>query len=267
MVAVAVLAVLAGCGSGFSGTTTPPTPATPAPVPTDADRTAGFAPGVHETGIYDADALVDAHFEALANTSYTVRLSSVRRYPNGSLRARHDRVLRVSADDRFHYVLTSERPGRPDRRVDRWQVDGEAYAATTVGNNTTYRSLSQSPPPKLVTRGELIRLFRFVPARVTDRQSQNGTVRYRVAGGPRNIPPLSNVSYVAVVSEAGRINSYRVSYATSREDRPRHVLVNATFSAVGTTTVDPPRYETPPTGTATDDGSGGHRSVRRARRG
>lgn len=263
MVAVALLTVLAGCGSGLSGTATPPTPVTPAPVPTDGDRTAEFAPGVNEAGIYDADALVRAHFEALANTSYTVRLSSVRRYPNGSLRTRHDRVLRVAEDDRFHYVLTTERPERPHRRVDRWQVDGTVYSAVTVANNTTYRSLAQAPPPQLVTRNELIRVFRFVPSRVTGRQVENGTVRYRVSGGPRNIPPLSNVSYVARLSESGRIHSYRVSYATSREDQPRRVVVNATFSAIGTTTVDPPRYEGSPTGTPTDSGSEKRRSVRR----
>lgn len=238
-VAVALLAVLAGCGAGAPETATP---VTPAPVPTDGGRTGvggGFAPGVDETGIYDADALLDAHFEWLANTSYTVRLSTVRRYRNGSLQARHDRVLRVAEDDRFHYVLTVERRDGRDRRIDRWRADGEAYTAVTVGNNTTYQSLTRPETPQLVTRSELLRLFRFVPARRSDDRA-DGTTRYRVVGGPRDLPPLSNVSYAVLLTGAGHIRSYHVTYDTTRQGQPRQVMVNATFSGVGTTTVDPP---------------------------
>lgn len=254
-VTVALLAVLAGCGAGAPETATP---VTPAPVPTDGDRTGvggGLAPGVDETGIYDADALLGAHFAWLANTSYTVRLSSVRRYRNGSLRARHDRILRVAEDGRFHYVLTVERRGGRDQRIDRWRSGDGAYAAVTVANNTTYRSLDRPRTPRLVTRAELLRLFRFVPSRVSNERTEDGTTRYRVIGGPRDIPPLSNVSYALLLTEGGHIRSYRVTYNTTRQEQLRQVTVTATFSAVGTTTVDlpPPAASEADTPSASDE--------------
>lgn len=239
-VTVALLAVLAGCGAGPPETATP---VTPAPVPTDGGRVGvggGVAPGVDETGIYDADALLDAHFEWLANTSYTARLSTVRRYRNGSLQARHDRVLRVAEDGRFHYVLTVERRDGRDRRIDRWRDGDEAYAAVTVGNDTSYRALTRPRTPRLVTRSELLRLFRFVPARRSDDRMRDGITRYRVVGGPRDLPPLSNVSYAVLLTEDGHIRSYQVTYDTTRQDQPQQAMVNATFSGVGTTTVEPP---------------------------
>ena len=242
-VTVALLAVLAGCGTGAPETATP---VTPAPVPTGDERAgASFAPGVDETGIYDADALLDAHFGRLANTSYTVRLSSVRRARDGSLLARHDRTLRVAGDDRFHYVLTVEQHDGRDRRIERWRADGEAYTAVTVGNNTTYRPLTRPAPPRLVTQAELRRLFRFVPSRLSDTGGQADTARYRVTGGPRDLPPLSNVSYTLRLTNGGLIRSYNVTYVTTRQDRPRQVTVDASFSAVGATTVDPPSRDAP----------------------
>lgn len=234
-VAVVLLVGLAGCGFG-TPTATPTEPATPAPVPTTGEA-AVIAPGVDTNGVYDPARLVDAHASVLANNSYTARLTSVRRLPNGSLQDRYDRRLRVADSERFHYTLRVT--GTADRRVERWRAGPDAYEAVTENGNTTYRSLNEPAPPTLVSASELLRLFRFVPARVVD--DADGTA-VRLAGGPRDLPPLENVTYVATVTERGLVRSYTVKYTAVRDGQRTRVTVEATFSAIGETTVDRPSW-------------------------
>ncbi|PSQ11118.1 hypothetical protein BRC93_06475 [Halobacteriales archaeon QS_5_70_15] len=78
-----------------------------------------------------------------------------------------------------------------------------------------------------------------------------------MTGGPRDLPPLSNVSYTLRLTDGGLIRSYNVTYVTTRQDQPRQVTVDASFSAVGTTTVDPPSRDAPGANTsATGDEAG-----------
>ena len=71
VVVVTLLCVLAGCSAapGSDGTATP---VTSAEVPADRPADYPFAPGVHENGSVDPDALARAHRAAVTNRSHTV---------------------------------------------------------------------------------------------------------------------------------------------------------------------------------------------------
>lgn len=247
-VAVVLLLATAGCNTPLADESKPPeTPTlTPAPQPGTSTPTANasrFPPGLGPEGVTDAERLVDAHTDALANVSYTVRLSSTREYPNGSVQTRYERVVRFASPDRFHYVLTV-RSESGDRRIERWRSGDTAFAAVTTDGDTTYRRLDEPQRPTLVTYSELTRVFGLEPSRLADTTIRNGTTLYRLEGGPGDVSGLSNVSYVALVDPRGLVRSYTVTYDVTDRDRTRSVEVAASFGAVGETTVErPPWYD------------------------
>lgn len=217
---------------------------TPVPVPGDEEATAagdGLAPGLGPDGVTDAERLVDAHEAAVANASYTVRISSVRRASNGSTRVRYERVLRLAAPDRFHHVVRVETDDG-DRRLERWRDGETAYEAVMEDGSVTYRSLEAPRPPTLVSRSALLRLFSGLPSEVTTTHTSEGTAVHRVAGGPRDVLPLSNLSYVALVTDRGLVRFYEVSYVAEGRDRREHVTVEVSVTGVGETTVAPPPW-------------------------
>jgi hypothetical protein len=240
-----VLAATAGCSGSLAGPDRGDTETlTPAPVPGDPTPTlqAGeLAPGLEDDGVVDPAHLVGAHTEALIDTSYTARLSTTRAAPNGSVRERYDRIVRVASWDRFRYVLTAESDGVV-RRTDRWRSGDRAYEAVTENGTTTYRSLDSPSAPTLLSREGLLRLFRVLSSRVTDTRRSNGATVYRVVGGPSDLPTLSNVTYVAHVTDRGLVTSFRVSYAVDDEDREQRVTVEATVDRVGETAVERPEW-------------------------
>lgn len=245
-VAVVVLLGIAGCSTPLVGERGPTetSTVTPAPLPgesTESEESRQYPPGIAPEGVTDAARLVDAHDAVLANTSHTVRLSSTREYANGSTQTRYDRVLRVAAPDRFHYVLSVQDAGR-ERRIERWRAGEEALAAVTADGETTYRRLDAPQRPTLVTRSELARVLEIAPSRLAGTETRNGTRLYRLAGGPADVSGLSNVSYVALVDPRGLLVSYTVTYEVSERDRTRSVRVTAAFDAVGETTVERPRW-------------------------
>lgn len=189
----------------------------------------------------DAERLLDAHAAILTNDSYTVRLTSTREETVGSNRTRHERVVRIVDDERFHHVLSTESEDG-DRRVERWRDGARAYQATTENGTTSYRSLQDPAPPVLLTRADLLRLFLFVPADVVESHQRNGTTVHRVAGGPSELPPLSDVSYEATVTERGLVRSYEVRYTLDGRRPEATVTVRATVSDVGETTVERPPW-------------------------
>lgn len=245
-VLLVALVATAGCSAPFADSTPVATETvTPAPVPDESqgpDRTAELAPGLTEEGIVDAASLVGAHTEALFDTSYTARLTTTRTAGNGTVLERYDRVLRTAGPERFRYVLTVETPN-VERRTDRWRDGERAYEAVTRNGTTTYRTLDDPTTPTLLSQEGLVRLFRTLPSRVTDTRTADGTTTYRVAGGPGDLAPLSNVSYVLHVTDRGRITSFRVTYVReTATDRPLDVTVDASVVRVGETTVERPAW-------------------------
>lgn len=85
--AVAVLAVLAGCSGALVGTTDTPAERTitPAPVPTDSPDAAPLPPGVSTGGVTDANQLETAHLGTLANAALIERARTTVSFENGSV--------------------------------------------------------------------------------------------------------------------------------------------------------------------------------------
>lgn len=249
-VVVAVLLATAGCNAplvaedGPSETTT----VTPAPLPgalaeagDEAGR--GYPPGVGPDGVTDAQRLVAGHEATLHDTSYTVRLTTTREAANGSVQTQYVRELRVATPVRFHYVLTV-RDARGQRRIERWRAGDEAFAAETTDGERTYDRLEAPTRPTLVTDAELNRFVGIEPSRLAGTVTRNGSTLYRLVGGPSDVSGLSNVSYVALVDSSGRLASYTVTYEVSQHGETRTVRVEASFEAVGETTVErPPWYD------------------------
>lgn len=246
--ALSAFFALAGCSAPFAGEAAPTETRTltPAPVPEGATATpegTGYPPEVGPDGVTDAERLGVAHEAALANTSHTVRLSTRRERADGTLEAVYERVVRVESPERFHYALTARSDGG-ERRIERWRSGETGFGAVTTDGNTTYRRLDAPWPPQLVTRSELVRVFELDPSTLAGTRDRNGTTLYRLEGGPGEVSGLSNVGYVAVVTQSGLVQSYSVSYDVADGNRTLSVTVTARFEAVGETTVErPPWYD------------------------
>lgn len=240
---VVALVATAGCNAPLADDPAPAETPTVTPVAVE-ERAAGaagttdeLAPGLGPDGVVDAERLLDAHADVLANDSYTIRLSSRREATDGSTQTRHDRIVRVAGPERFHYVLSTETDDGA-RRVERWRDGSRAYQATTENGSTSYRSLEAPAPPVLLTRADLLRLFLFVPSDVVDSRERNGTTVHTVAGGPGDLQPLSDVTYRAAITERGLVRSYEVRYDLAGRNPATTVTVTATVSDVGETTVE-----------------------------
>lgn len=258
VVALAVLAALAGCDAPASGGSTPTF--TPAPIPESTDAPtahAGFAPGITASGVDDPGRLAVAHVAALAETSYTVNQTVRRQYANGTLTRRYVTRVRFAADaSRFRAVRRqTERRGGAlvDRRVERYGDGRRLSEAVTENGTTTYglvrwpdgrpRPPSSAYPWNLTNGRQIERLFGLVETRPTGRFVRNGTRFVRLETvEPATLRPLENVTLTAVVSERGVVRAYRVRYEFPTDEGRVEALVAVTYDGVGTTTVEPPAW-------------------------
>lgn len=247
--ALSLLVLLAGCSAAFTGSTATPS-ATPAPVPEGEARTPTGPPGVGPQGVYDPARLVNAHGEALANVSHVIVLTTTRRDANGTLNSRYHRVVRLGGDGRFHYALNqTDRVGDGTRvvRIERFGNDERVVEVVSSGNGTSYRAWSaDGQPPAVVDpasgRQSLGWLFTIVDTELTGTRDRNGATVYRLAGGPRDYPPLRNVSLVAFVDARGVVREYRIDYTAVRPSGPVRVSVDVAFTDIGATTVSRPGW-------------------------
>lgn len=255
---VALLLVLAGCDAPVAQPTVGESvTAAPVPdVPTTATPTGQFAPGVREAGV-DGIRLAAAHERSLAGVSYTVNQTLVQRYANGTLRSRYVTVAQFGAEPgRFLSVLdqTDRGDGALVTRSVRRYGDGEhAYQSIIEGNETTAEPLRWPDGERRDPRGvypenvtnvrSIQRVFTLVSSRQTGTVVVNGTRYARVESGPNaSLPPLGNVSVTALVSPAGLVREYRVSYDVSRTEGSVHTVVALSYTRVGETTVTAPAW-------------------------
>lgn len=256
---VALLLVLAGCGSLASPTPDPETATvTPAPVPggTPPPSAETLAPGLDEGGVFDAGRLAAAHADALAGRSFTlVRTDS--RYVDGSLVQRDRSVLRYAAGgERFRYDLqqTDRREGaNQTARIERYADGEQVYVAVTSGNRTRYELLRASDgsayaptrvfPANATNERGLARLFVLIDTEVVGERTVDGRTVYRLRTvGSQSVPPLRNITFVANVSETGQVRSYRLEYDVVRSGQSVHVVASTTYRALDETTVKEPPW-------------------------
>lgn len=159
-VALAVLAVVAGCSSGGSGTPTA-TPAdgidgqtptaTPMPqtdTPDDSNGTGPFAnvtfpPGLSADGVTEPGLLLDAHARTLSGQDFVGQYNSttVLRTANDSQRGRELGGIRVDSDtERYVATYLLESPDGNLTQIDNFGNDSTVVTRRTTRNGTTYES-------------------------------------------------------------------------------------------------------------------------------
>lgn len=248
VLALAVLALLAGCG-GLTGGDSPGSDRdafTPAPVASPPGPT---APGVHAGGV-DADELVTAHARSLANDSYAVRESVVPR--NGTADRYRTDTRRLAATGGVPFLVETTYPARTDSQIraravyydgDRatyWRDYGDS-AGTTL--STTVR-----PSADPLRRATLRSLFAGLERPSIETREDGGAVVAgrvapdAVAVGPAERRDATEASMRAVVAPSGRVERLALSFAVRFDDRPLRVRYEYHVTDVGETTVERPAW-------------------------
>lgn len=273
--AVPLVVLLAGC-SGFSApggvagtqttTLTPvdvpqrgtPVGATPSsPTPTSGDR---LVAGLTERGVTDPFALAGAHRSELANVSYTKTTRTRLSGPNGTLRAVDRSIVVAPGTDRYHLVETSEStPSYPvdsiTPRLEIWYADAPALFRVGEGENASYRvGMSGSfdgPVGDVPDHDRLVGLYGTVDGwSVQLVEGETGTLfvleSRAVPDDVLRLPVLvtepTDARLRVVLTDVGRVVSYRLRYEARFDGRPVRVVRRIAFSAVGNTTVTEPTW-------------------------
>ena len=225
IVGLVFLVLLAGCGGGFgfdTGTETSST-VTPAPVPTD-DPLSSPPTGLSEDGITDSSALADAHAEALANTSFTIKRNHTLITPNGTRLVDTTSVRRIGANH-SHWTIERAFNGTNARSFERivehlgiWFNGTHGFYQFQGPNETAYRVLLGIGGVEDPTSRPLL-LSYYVQAESTTVSTENGRIQLRANLEPENkrspFMPTVNVTEQTVVltlTETGRVERYRVEY-------------------------------------------------------
>ncbi|MEF8852213.1 MAG: hypothetical protein V5A44_06750 [Haloarculaceae archaeon] len=242
-VVLALVVVLAGCGSVVDGGTTPEedTPTrtlTPAPVPTSAtptDELVTLPPGVTGDGIADPDALLDAHRSALRNRSYTLRARiSVRGVVS-------ERFTRVESPTRYYQRDVRYGTGS---NVTRFASDTSVYTRSTYDSVTRYDRFEAVIPPRSTTVRESRALLELDSAAVT-RTTRDGHTVFVVRGTyPTHptLPGVRNFSLRVVVEPDGLVRSLHATYVRVEGATRTNVTRSFTYTDVGATTVERPAW-------------------------
>lgn len=243
---VAILLLLSGC-NGFSG---PGPAATVSPADVPEAPTPSAQPWTGDS--FDGSQAATTHARTLRNSSYTVNQTIVTRFTNGTTAARYVTRAQFSGDGRAAVTLTQvDRRGADTQRrtVRRFQAGDTRYRLVvadgnrtlTVTNGTGYGAAEYREV--LANGGPVARVFGYVDTRIVGQYTEDGTQYVDVATvQPVSVPPLSNVTLTATVSERGIIRSYRVTYGVERDGTRLRTVVALSYTAVGTTTVDRPAW-------------------------
>ena len=250
LLAVAVL--VSGCGAvdpGSGGDATTTTTLTPAPVPEERGPDGGrlLAPGLSTRGVFDADALVDAHRTALSGSGFVLERNRSVARPDAPAAVRTLNTVGVRAT--VAPEASTYRFTRVERSSREWPIAG-TYALIDVwysepvvrnrfvndGRVERYWGQDRATsggPVRDPARSESVRSdLAAVDLRVVGNTSVNGTTVYRLRGSrigaPAELvfPPLlsepRNASMVARVDERGVVRAYALAFdATFGGDRIR----------------------------------------------
>lgn len=278
-VALALVAVAAGCSApAVGGGPTPGTDRlTPAPLPEGSPEP--LAPGVTNAGIVDANALKEAHIAQLDAGNFTVRRVRVERYANGSLRARTRLTAVFPGDGRYLVERTFEGPVH-DRigtggTVRQYGDENRTVRLRLAANGSVVERSVASPPGGPVPRSSLLTapfsgrtvllVLRAVDFDAATALDDRRGYRLRGSGvadraalqsllSPTLVESVRNVSAAAVVTEAGLVEQLRVAYTVDLDGEPVRVVGTVRFSEVGTATLDRPAWAEPRTEATTATG-------------
>ena len=241
---VALLVALAGCGavSPGSGDATS----------TTAETTVSGVSGDEQA--VDAFDLAEAHRDSLTNQSFTVTSTSTVQYANGTVALRQ--YTRTQVDPTTNTVLSRQTvDGRDPGQffvpfegvVELWTNESTSLGQRTYENGTTdpiERRQDGVVNDEQLTRWEdLALLLSSGDARVVDGDRTSDTI---VATGAENTELAygepEQLTVTARLSDGDHLDSYTVSYETTRGGTPVQVTRTVRFTNVGETTVQQPSW-------------------------
>jgi len=259
-VALAVVVALSGC-AGFTTSQTPTV--TPAPLPDETPSETGpasLAPGLTEDGIDDALTLSTTHFSLLRNSSYTALSDRTVHETDGTFRRERQETMRVDRN-RMYRSVEAGGPNRSGRytRIESWRNGSLYLVAATDDRGTGYSDRSSGEHGNWLygvhqTVPASQQLFTLLQSLETDTtgKTPNGSFRVRATGieDQRALDRLvlgtgvRNVSFEAIVTPEGLLQSYEFRYDVDRSGRTVRVVRRLRYRNVGSTTVDrPPWYD------------------------
>lgn len=209
-VAVVLLVVLAGCsGLPVFGTETGRVSVTPADVPTGGGS-GTIAPGVTETGIVNAQALVDAHRRVLVNEPMTMNSSVHAVAENGTVLHRVNSTVRYGANRTNVYTHTSRTaPGRTgSTEREGWSNDTDSYVLVRENSTTMYHhrpGMNTTVFPVIMKS-----LKNVVDISVQNLSNSGGPDQYRLEGTSKGVNEQSPEYQLTLrIDERGFIHEYR----------------------------------------------------------
>lgn len=244
--AVAALLVLAGCSAGGGpGTTTGP---------------AGDTTGDGTTGepLYDqpldASAVADAHLQSLRGAgSYTVESNATLERSSRNSTTDSRTVVRGDLESGAVYTRT----GANQRSTERFAfANGTAYQRFDTGSDVQYRNVTGRVRPASeyarVTVETFVGLFDFSYAGTTTVDGRTVHV-YEAAGasavnssaptwGSLNESDIDAASATLHVREDGVVTRLGYDVTVTVDGTQQRVVTTQRFTAVGTTTVEPPAW-------------------------
>lgn len=245
VLAVALLALLAGCGGFAGGNAGTPTPTlTPATVPT-AD------PAQPDGNDHVAPERVPArHRSALAGSSYTIN-ETVRVGPAGNASLGQWTTFEIGADDEAirsnEEVETAPENGRW-READAWWNGQRWFYRFTWQDGTNRYDHTVGPPMRsLPIDGRLDELFDAFSVSSVE-QRGNGTVlagslQTQIVPRLETLSAIENATMSVRVSQHGVVTRIAIGYdARFRNDTRRHVRMTYSVTEVDATTVERPPW-------------------------
>jgi len=256
VLAVALLAALAGCGAvvGPQDATETVTPV-PVPTATPEGSPATLAPGVTLGGIEDTESLIRQHRRLVTNTSYVWEERESEAYVSREPPLTASRVRSVVFENRTSYrrYMTSVRSEGGLPPVDSNHY--ERYADGSVAYSTWH---SSGDPERTFRRSEDLASLRYYgfPHRQFQRYLtlDNQTVtradvgnrsHYEIRGTKPTVRRYGAVESLAVrvvVREDGLIRRLNATFVATTHGEPLEVRYSSTYSRLGNTTVRTPAW-------------------------
>lgn len=248
VVAVVVIAVLAGCGGfsadGGAGTAAPTL--TPAPVPVDG---VADLDGISRNAV-DAEAVLARHRQRLANVSYAAT-ETFRVGPAGNASYRQRTRLSAAAGD--GPVAIEEEIAADGSYVGRgtdlwWNGERAVYRYAVESGRETYYYADERPAEPLRVRKRLRGVLETVTVARVD-ESGDGIVvagyleNESVVPRTRYLTDVDDASVSLRVRESGLVDRVAIEYDARHQDRGRQrVRYSYRVTDVGATRVTPPQW-------------------------
>lgn len=262
LIAVVVLGFAAGTVAPVTtaGAATEPDAMAADELASQADDPA-LPPGLNESGVIDAMALLDAHRATLENTSYTTTVTSAVRNPNGTLLRGATTTYRVASGGDSYLATTTQvsatvtgtqvsANATDSLGVDRVRLEVWANATDAVvaragpGNLTRFRQAERASAPMSPTTGwgRLYGALGTMDTEYVGSVERDGTTLHRVVTTTPTDEAASGLAsnFTALVDEDGVVRAFQATERRTVEGE--EVLVTRTIrvTRLGDTTVERP---------------------------